>query len=87
MSQTKGLKEEQPRNLSQREKMAKKCPYCLLNLQLLKFPVCTENCQYNCRGIVSALVRARQYHHEDIAKKAEELEMKYCKVKKHKKII
>ena len=63
-----------PKKVSKRKSMLRKCgPKCFLdpNKDHPKFPVCNRNCNVQKRGLLSALIRARQWGYHDIAKMAE----------------
>jgi len=63
-----------PKKVSKRRSMLRKCgPKCFLdpNKDHPKFPVCNRNCNVQKRGLLSALIRARQWGYHDIAKMAE----------------
>lgn len=63
-----------PKKVSQRKSMLRKCgPKCFLdpNKDHPKFPVCNRNCHVQKRGLLSALIRARQWGYHDIAKIAQ----------------
>lgn len=57
-----------------REMMEKHGEKAFLEPDRLKFPVINpETGKYDCRLIYAARIRAKQYHREDLARKAEEL--------------
>jgi len=63
--------------------MAKCSKKCFLDPKNEMFPICAalregKGCKIDCRGLLSAKVRARQYKHDKIAKLAERLEKKLC---------
>ena len=74
-----------PKKGHERKQLKERCgSKCFLDAKKLKYPICTsyrsgssKNCKPDCRGILSALVRARQWKHNDVAKKAERLYKKY----------
>jgi len=35
-----------------------------------KYPICSKTCKIDKRGVMSAYIRARQYHNETVAKRA-----------------
>jgi len=70
---TRGWKKEQP-SYKQRTQMLKKCgKKCFLGPKK-SFPVCKKNtCKISKKGVYSAYIRARQYHHKSISKRAKQL--------------
>jgi len=83
-SRTRGWASMSPQRGSERHSLMKKCgKKCFLSPANEGFPVCSasrmgQGCKYNCKGIMSAKIRARQYHHNAIARSAERLLKKYC---------
>ena len=82
-SRTRGWAADAPQDGRPRETLLKKCgKKCFLVPKHKAFPVCAKcskgkcDCQLDCRGVVSAKVRARQYHYPLIAAKASKLEKK-----------
>lgn len=79
-SATRGWKAASPKKGTARHEMSKKCPDCFLLPNEEKFPICTENCKPDCRGITAAKVRAKQYGYEGVYNKAVVMEKKLgCK--------
>lgn len=67
-----------PKKGSQREEMMKKCgKKCFLSPSDKAFPICPYEknpiCKVDKAGVLSAFVRARQWKHEDVAKKAKKM--------------
>lgn len=83
-SRTRGWSVLAPQHGRQRHELKAECGNkCFLDPVNEKFPVCARHdinkkCEISCRGITAAKVRARQYGYEDIYRKAEKLEKKYC---------
>jgi hypothetical protein len=79
-SRTRGWGASSPQKGRERYALKAKCGNkCFLEPSSYKYPVCNKNCKYDCRGIISAKVRSRQYHNQRIASKAQNLQTKYCK--------
>jgi len=72
-NRTRGWKKQQP-NYHQRTIMLKKCgKKCFLGSKK-SFPICKKNtCKIIRPGVESAYIRARQFKHSAIAKKAKTL--------------
>jgi hypothetical protein len=68
-----GWKREKP-SYHQKTVMLKKCGQkCFLGNNK-KFPICKKNtCKISRKGIYAAYIRARQYHHRKISKKAKKI--------------
>ena len=84
-SRTRGWAAAAPQDGRPRDTLLRKCGRkCFLVPKHKAFPVCAKcvkgkcDCKLDCKGVVSAKVRARQYHYPLIAKKANKLEKKYC---------
>ena len=75
-SATRGLKKEQP-GYHQRTVMLKRCgKKCFLGTGK-KYPICKKNtCKISSKGVYSAYIRASQYHHKNISRKANKLLIK-----------
>jgi hypothetical protein len=75
-SVTRGWKNEQP-GYHQRTVMLRKCGQkCFLGKKK-SFPICKKNtCKISIKGLYSAYIRARQYHHRNISKKAKSMLIK-----------
>jgi hypothetical protein len=73
---TRGWKKEKP-STHQRTVMLKRCgKKCFLGSDK-KFPICKKNtCKISSKGVYSAYIRAQQYHHKNISKKANNLLIK-----------
>ena len=69
----KGWKREKP-SYHQKTIMLKKCgKKCFLGKNK-KFPICKKNtCKISRKGVYAGYVRARQYHHNKISKKAKKM--------------
>jgi hypothetical protein len=70
---TRGWKNEKP-GFKQRTQMLAKCgKKCFLGPKK-SFPICKKNtCKISKKGVYSAYIRARQYHHKNISQKAKKL--------------
>jgi hypothetical protein len=70
---TRGWKSQKP-GYHQRTLMLKRCgTKCFLGPKKT-FPICKKNtCKISPQGIYSAYIRARQYKHNNISKKAKKL--------------
>jgi len=67
-------KNKSPRRGVERQQMKQRCgDKCFLLPDQLKFPICNDNCTYNCSGIVAAKVRAAQFKYDDVYRRADEL--------------
>ena len=84
-SRTRGWSALAPQRGKERNELMKKCgEKCFLIPKEKKFPVCAATrvkgleCKYDCRGIASAKIRAKQYKYPEVAKLAEQLEKMYC---------
>jgi hypothetical protein len=80
-SRTRGWREDSPKRGEERETLKKKCgDTCFLLPEKNKFPICRpDSCVPDCRGILSAEIRAKQYKYENVANIAESLKNKLCK--------
>lgn len=78
-NKTRGWRKEQP-NYHQRTVMLKKCgKKCFLGSKK-RFPICKKNtCKISRKGLQSAYIRAKQFKHTAIAKKAKSIMRKYKK--------
>jgi hypothetical protein len=72
-SRTRGWKKEKP-SYRERSVMLQRCgKKCFLGPNK-SFPICKKNtCKISSKGVYSAYIRARQYHHNNISKKAKKL--------------
>jgi len=72
-SATRGWKKEKP-SFHQRSIMLKKCgKKCFLGLRK-SFPICKKNtCKISKKGVYSAYIRAQQYKHKNVSKKAKRI--------------
>jgi hypothetical protein len=73
---TRGWKKEKP-GYHQRTLMLQRCgKKCFLGTGK-KFPICKKNtCKVSSKGVYSAYIRARQYHHKNISRKAKKMLIK-----------
>jgi len=88
-SATRGWKKMNPKNISTRREMMSKCGRkCFLMPDELKFPICSKSgsCKLNCRGVVSAKVRAGQWKYKSVMKKADVLIKKFKCTKASRKM-
>ena len=59
-----------PKTKAQRQNLIQICgSSCFLLPDQLKFPVCTSDCKVNCKGLIAARVRARQWNYPEVDKK------------------
>jgi hypothetical protein len=83
-SRTRGWTAMAPQRGRERSALLAKCgAKCFLLPNQKKFPVCSalrvgENCKVNCKGILSAKIRAGQHKYNDVANLAEQLEKMHC---------
>jgi hypothetical protein len=83
-SRTRGWSAMSPQRGKERHMLFEKCgKKCFLEPKNEAFPICAaihqrKGCKPDCKGILSAKIRARQYKHDDIARLAERLEKKFC---------
>jgi hypothetical protein len=72
-SATRGWKKEKP-GFHQKTVMLQKCgKKCFLGPGK-SFPICKKNtCKVSAKGVYSAYIRARQYHHKNISNKAKKM--------------
>ena len=72
-SATRGWKNEQP-SYHQKTMMLQKCgKKCFLGPKK-SFPICKKNtCTVSSKGVYSAYIRAQQYKHKNISKKAKKM--------------
>lgn len=75
-STTRGWKNQKPNNY-QRTIMLKRCGRkCFLGPGK-SYPICTKNtCKINKKGVYSAFIRSRQFHHKNISQKAKKILIK-----------
>lgn len=75
-STTRGWKNQQP-GYHQRTIMLKRCGRkCFLGRDK-SYPICTKNtCKVNPKGVYSAFIRSRQFHHKNISRKAKKILIK-----------
>jgi hypothetical protein len=73
---TRGWKNESP-GAHQRSVMLQRCGRkCFLGPKK-SFPICKKNtCKVSSKGVYAAYIRARQYHHKNISKKANKMLIK-----------
>lgn len=83
-SRTRGWASMAPQRGRERNELMSTCGEgCFLLPKVKKFPVCSalrvgEGCKFNCKGILSAKIRARQYKYPEVAALAEKLEKMHC---------
>ena len=59
-----------PKKTSERKELMKKCgKKCFLKPDKMKFPVCRKDCSVDCKGLVAARIRARQWNYPEVDKK------------------
>ncbi len=78
---TKGWADLAPKPGKQRAELLNRCgSKAFLIPKEKKYPIIAKSgpCKVDCRGVQSAYNRARQYHHQDIANKAQNIKNKYC---------
>jgi len=79
---TRGWDDVKPKLRSERAKMKKKCgDACFLYPEENGFPICPKyKCEVDCRGLLSAKIRAKQWGYEGIARSANKINKKVdCK--------
>lgn len=87
-SPTRGWAAMSPHRGTERHLLKEKCGNkAFLMPEDEKFPVMpalrvSDNCEYNCQGINSAIVRACQYNYLDVAEKAQKLGETHCAFRK-----
>ncbi len=81
----KGWKKSGPRPGKARKKLLQNCGRkCFLKPESLKFPVCKAcgqsfcSCRYDCRGLLAAEIRAKQWKYPLVAAKAGMLYRQHC---------
>lgn len=72
-SATKGWKQEKP-GFHERTVMMRKCgKKCFLGPNK-SYPICKKNtCKISTKGLYSAYIRANQFHHKNISRKAKKI--------------
>jgi len=77
---TRGWKVASPARGRERSAMKKKCgSKCFLSPVKNGYPICARNtCKPDCRGIISAKVRAGQYKEKSVMSLARRMERKFC---------
>ena len=77
---TRGWKIASPGRGRERSVMKKKCgSKCFLSPARNGYPICARNtCKPDCRGIISAKVRAGQYKETTVMELARRMERKFC---------
>lgn len=88
---TRGWAAAAPQKGRERHELMEKCgDQCFLFPETEGFPICAalregRGCKVDCRGVTSALVRAKQWNYPRAAKSANALERKYkCKPRQAK---
>ncbi|HSW76368.1 MAG TPA: hypothetical protein VLG50_04960 [Candidatus Saccharimonadales bacterium] len=83
-SKTRSWAARSPQRGTERHTLLNQCgAKAFLDAENEKYPVMSalrtgDGCQYNCKGLQSAYIRARQYHNEPIATKAKGLLAQHC---------
>ena len=79
-SRTRGWAKAAPKRTTVRRAQLKKCgSKCYLSPKKLKFPICPKgSCKVSCKGAQSAYIRARQWKHSKVAKKAARILKRKC---------
>jgi len=78
-SPAKGWAKASPKKGKERIQLMKKCGKdCFLLPSKMAFPVCArlngkKNCIKDCRGILSAKIRARQWKYKNVAKRSQRI--------------
>ena len=81
---TRGWAMAAPKKGKERNELMEKCgKSCFLRPEVKKYPICAalregKECEVDCRGVLSAKIRARQYKDEGVAKKASNINI--CKL-------
>jgi hypothetical protein len=80
-SRIRGWKKQKP-GYHQKTVMLKRCGRkCFLGPGK-SYPICTKNtCKVNPKGVYSAFIRSRQFHHRNISRKAKKM-LKRMRLKK-----
>lgn len=78
---TSGWAIDAPKIGKQRHQLKQKCgDECFILPETEKFPICAKNnCQIDCRGLISAKIRAHQHKYTNIYDKIDKLIEKNCK--------
>jgi len=84
-SRTRGWSAVAPQKGTERNRLIDQCgDKCFLKPDSKGFPICPKcmedecECEIDCRGLMAAKVRARQWDHNDIARKADRIGRKKC---------
>jgi hypothetical protein len=73
-SAVRGWAKKSPnRKWKRREMFSRYGSRCFLDSKNLKYPICDRNGKIDRRGVQAAYNRSRQYHHNEIARKAKRL--------------
>jgi len=79
-SSTRGWKKLSPKNQRSRRSLRKRCgPKCFLMPKQFKYPICSRfsrTCKPDCRGLLSAIIRASQNKKPKLIKKARRIARK-----------
>jgi len=82
----KGWAKDAPKRGKERESLKRKCGNkCFLKPETNGFPVCPaervgKNCKIDCRGVIAANIRAKQWKHKDVERISKKLAEEYkCK--------
>jgi hypothetical protein len=83
-SRTRGWSADAPKRGKERRLLKEKCgDECFLQPSSYGFPICPRclngqcSCQVDCRGLLAAKIRARQWKYENVADVAKKLEEKF----------
>jgi hypothetical protein len=88
---TRGWAAASPQRGKERKELFNKCgSRCFLLPQTFGYPICEalrvtgkkSACKFDCKGILSAKIRASQNHDSFVLKRAKLMETLYCKTKK-----
>jgi len=78
---TRGWRVAAPQRGPERHELRAQCgDVCFLQPQREAFPICPKcrngvcTCKVDCRGVLAAKIRARQYKYQDVARAAEQIE-------------
>ena len=79
-SRTRGWKKASPKRGKERAVMKEKCgDKCFLSPKKNGYPICDKKtCKPDCRGIISAKVRAGQYKDDKVMTLAKKAQKKFC---------
>lgn len=85
MNSPRGWKQSAPTHGNERHILKQKCgDKCFLQPEKEGFPVCRRctkdacECEIDCRGVISAKIRAHQYKHTQLYDQIERLDKEHC---------